>query len=183
MRYIYWFFAFPLLVLELTLASGLALSDILTLVFFSVVAVVTGLVGALVPSTYKWGFFVFGLFSYFYIAFHLLGPARASTSIFGSEVGAPFLRGSAYLVFLWLLYPIAWGLSEGGNKITPTSEMVFYGILDILTGPVFLLFHTWQLRSLDYSRLGLYGGKTTTSGYTPWGTAGATGAGVAGEGD
>jgi len=38
-----------------------------------------------------------------------------------------------------MLYPVCWGLSEGSNTISPTSEMVFYGILDLLSGPVFLL--------------------------------------------
>ncbi|RAL68304.1 hypothetical protein DID88_007034 [Monilinia fructigena] len=35
-------------------------------------------------------------------------------------------------MFLWFLYPIAWGLSEGGNVISGDSEAVFYGVLDVL---------------------------------------------------
>jgi len=41
-----------------------------------------------------------------------------------------------FLIFfylVWILYPVAWGLSEGGNVIQPDSEAVFYGILDLIT--------------------------------------------------
>ena len=50
-----------------------------------------------------------------------------------------YFVGAAYISFIWPLYAICWGLSEGSNTISPTSEMIFYGILDIFTGPVFLL--------------------------------------------
>lgn len=66
-RYINWFIAFPLLLLELLLATGLPLSDIFTTLFMSIVLVISGLVAALVPSTYKWGYYVFGAGALFYI--------------------------------------------------------------------------------------------------------------------
>lgn len=49
------------------LATGLPLSDIVTTIFMSLVIVVSGLVGALVHSTYKWGYYVFGVVALFYI--------------------------------------------------------------------------------------------------------------------
>ena len=67
MRYIQWFINFPLLLVLLLFTSGLSLSDILTTAFFAWVVVVCGLVGALVASTYKWGFFVLGVCALFYI--------------------------------------------------------------------------------------------------------------------
>ena len=63
-----------------------------------------------------------------------------------------------------MLYPIAWGCSEGGNVISPTGEMIWYGILDILSGPVFLFLFLWELRSVDYSAFGLHSGKYTDHG-------------------
>ncbi len=66
-RYIQWFITLPLLLLGLLIAIGLPLSDILTTLFMAIVLVVAGLVGALVPSTYKWGYYVFGLVALFYI--------------------------------------------------------------------------------------------------------------------
>ena len=63
------------------------------------------------------------------------------------------------LSFLWFLYPIAWGLADGGNQISPDGEMVFYGVLDLLAKPVFAVVHLWGLRNLDYDVLGLQSGK------------------------
>lgn len=60
-RYIDWTITTPLLLLELLLGTGLPLSDIITVVFMDLVMIVTGLIGSLVTSSYKWGFFVFGV--------------------------------------------------------------------------------------------------------------------------
>jgi len=45
----------------------MTVSDIVMTLFFAWVVVVTGLVGALVPSSYKWGYYAFGLAALFYI--------------------------------------------------------------------------------------------------------------------
>lgn len=71
---------------------------------------------------------------------------------------------AGYLSFLLLLYPLAWALSEGANVITVTSEMIWFGILDILAGPVFLFFFLWKLRGVDYAAFGLQSGKYTYNG-------------------
>ena len=67
MRYIQWFVCLPLLLLELLLATGLSTSDVALAGFSAVVLVINGLVGALVPSDYKWGYYVFGVAALFYI--------------------------------------------------------------------------------------------------------------------
>ena len=67
MRYIQWFITFPSIVLSLLLTTGLSLSDVVTAIFMSIVVVITALVGSLVPSTYKWGYFTFGASALFYI--------------------------------------------------------------------------------------------------------------------
>lgn len=61
MRYIQYFINFPLLLLLLLLLTGLSLSDVLITTFFGWVVVVSGLVGALVHSSYKWGYYAFGV--------------------------------------------------------------------------------------------------------------------------
>ena len=57
---------------------------------------------------------------------------------------------------LWTLYPIAWGVCEGGNLVAPDSEAVFYGILDIMAKPVFGALLLWGHRGIDPARLGLH---------------------------
>jgi len=67
------------------------------------------------------------------------------------------------LSFLWLLYPVAWGLADGGNVISSDSEMVFYGVLDVLAKPVFTMVHLFQLSRLDLTALQLSSGKFSAS--------------------
>jgi bacteriorhodopsin len=118
--------------------------------------IVTGLVGALVVSNYKWGYFVFAMFALFGIAWNLLWVARKHAHALGPHVNRAFLLTGCWTMFLWFIYPIAWGLSEGGNVISPDSEAAFYGILDILAKPVFgallLFFH----RNIDPLELGIH---------------------------
>ena len=60
-----------------------------------------------------------------------------------------------------LTYPICWALAEGSNTITPDAEMIWYGILDCITGPIFLLFFLFRLNAVDYESFGFQAGKYT----------------------
>ncbi|OSC98327.1 family A G protein-coupled receptor-like protein [Trametes coccinea BRFM310] len=163
-RYIQWFISFPLLLLMLLLATGVTLSDIFTTIFMALVLVVTGLIAALVPSTYKWGYYTFGLLALFYIWSVLLHQGPRTTFAAGPTFKPGYSMGAGYLSFLLLLYPIAWALTEGANVITVTSEMIWFGILDILAGPLFLFYFLWRLRTVDYAAFGLQSGKYTYAG-------------------
>ena len=66
-----------------------------------------------------------------------------------------YIRGTGIVILLTLLYPIAWACSEGANVISPTSEMVWYGVLDLLLGPFFLFFFIFGIRNIEYASFGL----------------------------
>lgn len=66
-RYIQWAINAPLIIILVLLASGLALSDIFLAAFMALAIVIMGLVGGLTASSYKWGYFVFGLIALFYV--------------------------------------------------------------------------------------------------------------------
>ena len=108
----------------------------------------------------------------------LLGHGPRTAFNAGARVRTGYIRGAGYVAFLTMLYPIAWGCSEGGNVISPTHEMIWYGILDLLLGPVFLYYFVWGLRSVDYGLFGLHSGKYTDGPYGA--TAGSGGAGYRG---
>lgn len=57
-------------------------------------------------------------------------------------------------MFLWFLYPIAWGLSEGGNVIGSDGEAIFYGVLDILAKVGFAILLLGGHRNIDPAVLG-----------------------------
>lgn len=118
--------------------------------------IITGLVGALVASSYKWGYFVFAMAALFGIAWNILVVGAQHAKALGTEVNKVYWTCGGITMFLWFLYPIAWGLSEGGNVIAPDSEAVFYGVLDVLAkigfGAILLFGH----RNIDPAHLGLH---------------------------
>ncbi|SPO39089.1 related to YRO2 - putative plasma membrane protein, transcriptionally regulated by Haa1p [Pseudozyma flocculosa] len=162
-RYIDWTITTPLLLLSLLLITPMPLSSIWVVLFFDVLMVVCGLVGALVRTSYKWGYFTLACAALFYVLYSLFGPGVRGAGQYGSAFRNAYVAGISYLGFLFLLYPISWGLSEGGNVIGVSSErprqMVFFGVLDLLTKPAFCLFFLAMLSRCDYDALDLRSGK------------------------
>lgn len=154
-RYIDWFITTPLLLLDLLLTAGLPWPTIFFIIMVDEIMIVTGLVGALVTSVYKWGYFAFGCFAFGYIVYHLTWESRLHAKRLGRDIERAFVMCGSLTALLWILYPIAWGLSEGGNVIAPDSEAVFYGILDFLAKPIFGALLIWGHRDIDLARLGL----------------------------
>ncbi len=146
----------PLLLMDLLLTAGLPWPTILYTILIDEVMVITGLIGALVASSYKWGYFVFGCAAFLFVAWTVTWTARKHAIALGTDVSRTYLICGVWTIFLWFLYPIAWGLSEGGNVISPDSEAVFYGILDIMAKPVFGALLLWGHRNIDPARLGLH---------------------------
>ncbi|KAK5163593.1 uncharacterized protein LTR77_010542 [Saxophila tyrrhenica] len=154
-RYIDWFITTPLLLMDLTLTAGLPWPTVLWVLFLDVGMVVTGLVGALVKSRYKWGFFAFGCACMFGVFWELAFVGRRNAKRLGDDVHRVYVRCGVLTLVIWLLYPVAWGVCEGGNVISPNYEAIFYGILDVIAKPVFslaLLFGHWNINP---ERLGL----------------------------
>ena len=121
--------------------------------------------GTFVPSAFlnaailtmkQWGYFVFGMFAFFWVAWTVTWTARKHAAALGSDISKVYLICGVWTIFLWFLYPIAWGLSEGGNIIAPDSEAVFYGILDVMAKPVFGALLLWGHRNIDPARLGIH---------------------------
>lgn len=102
----------------------------------------------------QWGYFVFGCVALFWIVYVILISGRGHARALGPDVSKAYTTVGGYLIFLWFLYPIAWGLSEGGNVIAPDSEAIFYGVLDVLTKVVYGGLLLWSHRNIDPAILG-----------------------------
>lgn len=76
-RYIDWFCTTPLLLLDLMLTAGFSTPTILYTILIDEIMVVTGLIGALVRSEYKWGYFVFGCAAFLFVAYTIVFEGRA----------------------------------------------------------------------------------------------------------
>lgn len=163
-RYIDWFITTPLLLLDLLLLSGLPYATILFTIFMDEVMVVTGLLGALTASRYKWGYFTIGCFAFFFVVWQVVFVARKSARAIGSDVHRLFVGISLFTLGLWTLYPISWGLSEGGSVISSDGEAYFYGVLDLLAKPVFGFWLLFGHRGIGFERLGLTGWESMRPG-------------------
>ena len=110
-----------------------------------------GLVSALIASSYKWGYFTFGMLALFGVVWNAVWVVRKHALVLGTEVHRTFLICGVLTIFLWFLYPISWGLSEDGNVIHTDSEAAFHGVLDIMTKPVFGVLLLWGHRNIQPS--------------------------------
>ncbi|KAI0187825.1 bacteriorhodopsin [Xylaria flabelliformis] len=153
-RYIDWFITTPLLLLELLLTAGVPTPTILVTLFADALMIVCGLIGALTQTRYKWGFWTFGMAALFFIAYELLYDARRHANVLGGDPKKTFWTCGIWLLLLWFLYPIAWGLSEGGNVIHPDSEAIFYGVLDVLAKIGFAGLLLWGHRKTSPRNIG-----------------------------
>lgn len=95
----------------------------------------------------------------------LLGHGPRSNFNGGAGLRSGYIRGSGFVVFILLLYPICWACSEGANVISPTSEAVWYGVLDLLLGPVFLFYFLFALRNVNYETFGIHSWKYSDTEY------------------
>lgn len=154
-RYIDWFITAPLLLLALLLTARVPWPTIFVTLLFSLIMVTCGLIGALVPTGFKWGFWVFAVASLLFILWQVLGTGGRYASALGGPVKKTFWACAGLLTLLWLLYPISWGVSEGGNIIHPDSEAIFYGILDIFSKVIFGALLLLGHRNIDPRYIGL----------------------------
>ncbi|PYI04969.1 family A G protein-coupled receptor-like protein [Aspergillus sclerotiicarbonarius CBS 121057] len=152
-KYINWVVAFPSFALSLGLLAGVSWTTIISNIFLSWFWILTYLAAAYTATNYKWGFFAFGTFAWIILAMSTVNESHESASALG--IGRDYLTLSGWLNFLWLLYPIAFGLSDGGNLISVTDSFIFFGILDLLMLPVLSFAFVVLGRNWDFGKLNL----------------------------
>lgn len=182
-KYINWVVAFPSIILSLGLMSGVSWATIVYNIFLSWTWVISYLVGAYTNTNYKWGFFAFGTIAWIVLAVTTTQHGAPGAKRVGLTRDFALLTG--WVNLLWLLYPIAYGLSDGGNKISVTSGFIFFGILDVLLVPCFSFVFLVLGRKWDYNKLNIaftqYGRVNAHPGVFPEKDAPAATGGVVGE--
>lgn len=169
-HYINWVVTFPAAILALGLLSGLSWATLAYQVFLAWFWILTYLAGAYTATHYKWGFYAFGTVAWLFLATsQWFVDGRRSAVRVGVARDHTILSG--WLNLLWLLYPIAYGLSDGGNKIGETPSFIFFGILDVLLLPVLGFATLFLSRNWDYNQLNIaftqYGRVAVASGHFP----------------
>ncbi|KAI1813088.1 heat shock protein 30 [Poronia punctata] len=151
-KYVNWVVSFPAIIIALGLLSGVPWATIVFNIFLSWIWVVSYLVSAFTTSNYKWGFFAFGTVAWLLLAYNTF-TAGSSAKRLG--VGKDHTMLSGWVNFLWLLYPIAFGVTDGGNTIGVTPGFIFFGVLDLLLIPVTAFAFLFLARRWDYNNLNL----------------------------
>jgi len=138
-RYVDWSITTPLLLLDLSLLAGLSGANILVAIVADLIMVVTGLFGAWGQgdATQKWGWFIFGCIAYLVVVYQLAIGGRETVAKKDSKTKAFYGSIAGFTLVLWTIYPIIWGLSEGGHVISIDAEIIAYAVLDVLAKPVF----------------------------------------------
>lgn len=165
-KYVYWVVSFPVVIIAIGLLSGVSWATIIYNIALSWIWVLSYLFSAYTASNYKWGFFALGTTAYLALAFSTLAQGHRGATRLGYTRDHSGLAG--WTNFIWFLYPIAFGVSDGGNVIGVTRSFIFFGILDLLLIPVLAIAVIFLARHWDYNRLNIaftqYGRVPTNNG-------------------
>ncbi|KAI8712312.1 hypothetical protein NCS52_01329000 [Fusarium sp. LHS14.1] len=152
-RYANWLIAFPSLALGLSLASGVSWTTIACNMAITWLWILPYFIASLTLTSYKWGFFAFGTVSYFILAMSTLNESYKEAKRRG--IGRDYLILAGWVNFLWFLYPIAFGISDGGHKVSRTVGSIIFGVLDVFLLPIFAFVFTWFANKWDWHKLEL----------------------------
>jgi len=75
-------------------------------------------VGALVRSSYKWGYFAFGCAALLYIGYALMVEARSHANGLGSDIGRVFLMCGTWTFLLWCACKLAHSRDMNDSMLT-----------------------------------------------------------------
>lgn len=95
------------------------------------------------------------MFAFFFVVYQLAIVGVASARALGPNVSSTYMKCGVLTLVIWFMYPIAWGLCEGGNLIHPDGEAVFYGVLDLIAKPIFGFLLLFGHRNISHSDIGL----------------------------
>ncbi|KAH6688339.1 FDD123 protein [Plectosphaerella plurivora] len=154
-KYVNWVVSFPVIVIALGIASGVSWATIFFNVALTWIWIISFLVAAFTQTNYKWGFFVLGLIAWIYLVVNafVLDGRRGAARVGISGHHTIF---SGAVAFLWFMYVLGWGLSDGGNRINVTGSFIWFGILDLLLIPGLGIAFLILSRRWDYGAMNLH---------------------------
>ncbi|WWD19367.1 hypothetical protein CI109_103827 [Kwoniella shandongensis] len=137
-RYVDWLFTTPLLLLSLTSLAGLSPATSLAVILTDVAMVILGLLGSLVDARWKhgeatrWGFFTVSTVAFLIVWGILFTGGMKAASYRAKNTKGLFTLLTIGTFLIWAAYPIVFALGEGANKINVNTEIIAYGVLDVI---------------------------------------------------
>jgi sensory rhodopsin len=119
-RYVDWLLTTPLHVVYLGLLAGVGGGLLLRLAGLQALTILFGLVGGLAPAPLNWAGYAAGLLAFAAVIYAVLGTVDDCAR--GTDQYALFRQLRAFLIALWLVYPLIWMLGGPG-----------FGVVDVET--------------------------------------------------
>jgi len=143
-RYVDWAITTPLILLNLAFLAGMDGASIIVTIVANILMNLLGLFAAFGRTkSQKWGYFTFAIVAYLVVVYQLVISGRRAVSSRDNKTGRLFASLSAYVLILWILYPIVWAIGDGARKWSVDAEIIAYAVLDILVKPVFGFWLLW----------------------------------------
>ncbi|KPI45543.1 Opsin-1 [Cyphellophora attinorum] len=137
-RYVDWSVTTPLLLMDLALMAGLSGANILVAIVADVIMVLTGLFAAYGKGDgQKWGWYAWACIAYLVVVYQLAVNGRSTVASKDSKTKAFYGAIAGFTLILWTVYPIIWGIADGGRLVGLDAEIISYAVLDVLAKPVF----------------------------------------------
>ncbi|KAK5653731.1 hypothetical protein OQA88_7887 [Cercophora sp. LCS_1] len=158
-RYVDWSLTFPLLLLNLSLLAGIDGAHTLMAISASLIMTLSGLFSALgkTGTAQKWGWLAISCVSYLFVLWHIVLHGSTMVKVKGGAVTKLFSSLALFSFIVWTVYPIVWGIADGGRKINVDKEIMTYAVLDALLKPVFGLWLLISHRAIAEANIDLDG--------------------------
>jgi len=136
-RYIDWIFTTPLLLLDLILMTNMPSTMTAWIMGADVAMVVFGIIGAFTAYPYKWVYFAAGCLMQVALSWGMIQPILKEDYQKNATCTKGYTALLIFLIVVWVVYPVAWGLGAGGRVISVDTEIIIMGVLDLLAKPLF----------------------------------------------
>lgn len=132
-RYVDWLLTTPLHVLYLGLLAGAAKRTIASSIGLMGLTIVFGFVGGMIAPPGKWVFFALGSLSFAGVVYYALYDFDRAAGQTDDVTFALYRKLRAFLIVLWLIYPVIWILAPfgiGAMNIATSTLVLSY--LDVV---------------------------------------------------
>jgi len=125
-RYVDWLLTTPLHIVYLGLFAGAARGAIARATVLQAGTIVVGLAGALVAAPLKWLLYLAGLLMFAGVVYYAFVDYDEAAQAQGGATAALYSKLRAFLVVLWLVYPLIWltGPNAGTLMDVETTALV-----------------------------------------------------------
>lgn len=151
LRYLDWLLTTPLHVLYLGLLAGAAMGAIYRAIGLMVVTIVLGFAGAVFAPPAKWILFALGSLAFLGVIYYTLYDFDDAAREKADTTLAVFRKLRAFVVVLWLMYPVIWLLAPIG-----------FGVMQIETS-VLVISYIDVVAKVGFGLIALSGQLTATS--------------------